>query len=258
MPKFSVVTVCFNAECTIENTIISVISQKFRDFEYLVIDGVSNDGTLEILKKYGNEIDVLVSEPDTGIYNAMNKAANIASGEYIIYMNANDVFFDESILDKVSSSIKNNEYSLVYGDYFLMLNEERYFIRAKKKSKGKIITSHQAIFCRRNLVAEIKFDESLKLAADYKLVNDLLHIGESYYLNFPVCVMEGVGFSSNKKSQILREYFSINKKLFGIVFSSYIFSLAWLSMQVSNFLTMIGLVNLRSYLRKFKGWRVSN
>jgi glycosyltransferase involved in cell wall biosynthesis len=253
---FSVVTVCYNAKKTIEDTIKSIISQEFIDFEYIIIDGGSTDGTIEIIEVYRDSIDIFVSEPDGGIYNAMNKASSIATGDYIIYMNSNDIFVSKNILIQVNDAIGNREYSVIYGDYYLKINNNQYLVSALNKAKGRIVTSHQAIFCKTSFVQKIKFDENLKLAADYKLLTTLLAFGPNLSLNFPVCVMEGVGFSSDKKTQILKEYFYINLNLFGLFYSSKIFIENYTSMFISNLLFSIGLGAVRDYLRKVKGWKL--
>lgn len=256
-PLISVVTICYNASSTIEETILSVINQSLCDFEYVIVDGGSTDGTLKIIEKYRDRVDVLLSESDGGIYNAMNKAAGLASGQYIIYMNSNDVFSSEDILQRVSLTIGDDDYSIIYGDYFLRINNNKYLVRSLPKTKGAIVTSHQAIFCKTSLVLQIKFDENLKLAADYKLVCSLLVLGPHLCLNFPICVMEGVGFSSDKKNQILGEYFEVNKDLYGSIRAWYVFLLAYLSMVMSNILSCIGLVACRDYLRRVKGWKLT-
>ena len=255
-PLISVVTICFNASVTLEQTILSVLSQSLKEgVEYIIVDGGSTDGSLQIIEKYRNRVDVILSEPDDGIYNAMNKAAGLASGEYIIYMNSNDVFASENILERVKNVVGDKEYSVIFGDYYLRINNNKYLVRSQPKRMGAIVTSHQAIFCKKSLVLQYRFDEKIKLAADYQLVSSLLHIGPNLCLNFPVCIMEGVGFSSDKKNQILREYFTINKKLYGSIYASYVFSLTFLSMLTSNILTFVGLGFLRNYLRRLKGWR---
>ena len=100
--KVSVITVSFNAVSCIERTIKSVISQRYNDFEYIIVDGQSNDGTIEIIQKYHAYISKWISEPDRGIYNAMNKAVRICSGEYCIFMNAGDMFVNPLVLKQVS------------------------------------------------------------------------------------------------------------------------------------------------------------
>ena len=97
----SVVTVCYNAADTIEKTMLSVLNQTYHDIEYIIIDGGSTDGTVEIIRKYADRIAYWVSEPDKGIYDAMNKGIKVATGEWINFMNAGDEFVDANVLDKL-------------------------------------------------------------------------------------------------------------------------------------------------------------
>ena len=115
--KFSLITPTYNSAATISRTIVSVIAQEFSDLEYIIIDGGSKDNTLDIIKSYQSKINIkLVSEPDNGIYNAMNKGIKLASGEVVGILNSDDLFFDNSILNLVSESFFDNKIDIVYGD----------------------------------------------------------------------------------------------------------------------------------------------
>lgn len=107
--KISIITVCFNAVGVIEKTILSVISQTYNDVEYIIIDGGSTDGTLDIVKKYENYIAYWISEPDSGIYNAMNKGVKYATGLYCNFMNAGDFFINEKVLENIFTSNRNED-----------------------------------------------------------------------------------------------------------------------------------------------------
>ena len=100
--------VCRNAESTIERTILSVINQTYADVEYIIVDGESTDKTLDIVNKYNDKISLILSEKDNGIFDAMNKAIDLASGDFINFMNADDFFDSDIVLEKVASAIKKN------------------------------------------------------------------------------------------------------------------------------------------------------
>ena len=116
-PKFSIITVCFNSEKTIERTIISVLSQSYQDFEYIIVDGASTDGTLSIIKnyikKYPDKIK-LISEKDSGIYDAMNKGIRSASGDLIGIVNSDD-YYEVDALENISKAYDGEKYEVVYG-----------------------------------------------------------------------------------------------------------------------------------------------
>lgn len=112
----SIITICYNAASDLEKTIKSVAAQKFKDFEYIVIDGQSKDSTLDIIKRNEDVISKWVSEPDKGIYDAMNKGIRMAEGDWLIMMNAGDVFADSEVLANVFKNPISDEISFLYGD----------------------------------------------------------------------------------------------------------------------------------------------
>jgi glycosyltransferase involved in cell wall biosynthesis len=116
-PTISIITVVFNGEDKIEDTIKSVINQLYKNIEYIIIDGKSTDNTVNLIKKYDNYIDVLISEPDDGIYDAMNKGLNIANGDFVYFLNCGDIILEFDTIEKVSQLVKENpDKKLFYSD----------------------------------------------------------------------------------------------------------------------------------------------
>lgn len=125
-PKFSVITVTYNAEKVLEDTVQSVISQTYHHVEYIIIDGASKDGTLEIVNRYRDRIHQLVSEPDKGLYDAMNKGIALATGDYLCFLNAGDSFHEDDTLQKMVHSINGNDLpDILYGETALVDAEQR-------------------------------------------------------------------------------------------------------------------------------------
>jgi glycosyltransferase involved in cell wall biosynthesis len=138
--KFSIITVCKNSEKTIEKTIKSVIEQTYKNIEYIIIDGKSTDNTAGIIKKYINKISHYINEEDNGIYDAMNKGVNLAKGDYISFLNADDRLFDELSIERVCKQIKNDNSKAIdvfYGAVLILDQEtRRYLIPLPFTGKG--------------------------------------------------------------------------------------------------------------------------
>jgi glycosyltransferase involved in cell wall biosynthesis len=167
-PLISVITVVFNGVTTFEETILSVVNQNFKDFEYIVIDGGSTDGTLDIIKKNQDKISFWVSEPDKGIYDAMNKGIQKARGEYIYFLGADDVFIDEFVLGKTSVFFKN-KFNIYYGN---VIFKKRNILYDGKFNGFKLVTrniSHQCIFYPKAVFVEFKYNTVYRIFADYDL-----------------------------------------------------------------------------------------
>ena len=114
--KVSIITVCFNSAEIIEDTIRSVLSQNYEDTEYIIVDGGSTDGTLDILKKYRDRIHKYISEPDDGIYHAMNKGIKLSTGDIVGFLNAGDFYAVETAILQIATSFQKNDCEVVYGD----------------------------------------------------------------------------------------------------------------------------------------------
>lgn len=174
----SVITICFNSASCIERTIKSVIEQSSDNYEYIIVDGKSTDGTIEIIQKYDSYIAKWISEPDKGIYNAMNKGVAMATGEYCIFMNAGDVFYSNNVLETVSSLL-DGTHSIVMGNQ-IYVNEKGYDHYGKYWKSVTLRTIfrgslyHQASFIRRKDLVETPYDESLRMVSDWKLAHELL------------------------------------------------------------------------------------
>jgi len=173
--KISVVTVCYNEENTIRATVESVLGQTYDDLEYLIMDGASKDGTLDIISEYSNDSRMkCCSEPDTGLYDAMNKALARISGEYVIFMNSGDMFYDNDVLSDIAPAL---DADIVYGDVYRRSSSgdftDRYkgthFERMRMMLSG-LAFCHQTQFTKTSLMREYGFRESHKITADYDFV----------------------------------------------------------------------------------------
>ncbi|MFM5888091.1 MAG: glycosyltransferase family 2 protein [Dolichospermum sp.] len=174
-PKVSVVTIAKNAENVIERTIQSVITQNYSHIEYLVIDGNSEDRTKLIIKNYIDHIDKYISEPDRGIYDAMNKGAKMATGDWILYMNAGDYFYDPNALSNLTSALNSDADVILAGVEEVLLDdlEIRHFQKMPKPIKEiwrYMPTSHQATLVRLSCQLKYGFDTSYIWCADHDLL----------------------------------------------------------------------------------------
>lgn len=169
--KISVVTVCLNSADTIRDTIESVINQKNIDLEYIIMDGKSTDGTLEIIEEYaGKSYIKFISEKDSGLYNAMNKALSFCSGDYVIFLNSGDTFLRDDVLARVGEAA-NEE--LIYGNVLRVFGAEELLEKYSGKYcvwklllMGKM-PCHQGIFTRTDRMKQLAFDEQYRICADF-------------------------------------------------------------------------------------------
>lgn len=203
--KISIITVCKNAESSIEKTLLGLYSQTYKNIEHIVIDGVSTDKTLEILENYKDKISVLVSEPDTGIYNAMNKALKLVTGDIVYFLNATDTLYDENVLRKVVQEFeKHPDLEFLWGD--IQFVEDNKDIRIATfediKVKSDLIyrnPCHQCIFYKNELFTKNGgYNEEITLYADYDLNVRMLvkHNSRCKYMPEILARFELGGFST--------------------------------------------------------------
>ncbi|WP_317417557.1 glycosyltransferase family 2 protein [Phocaeicola coprophilus] len=174
-PKFSIITVTYNAGAVLEDTIQSVITQTYRNVEYIIVDGGSKDHTLDIINRYREHIHTLVSEPDKGLYDAMNKGIRLATGDYLCFLNAGDELHEDDTLQLMVHSITGTELpDVLYGETAIV-DEEGHFLRMRRLSapenlnwksfKDGMIVCHQAFFPRRELAEP--YDLRYRFSADF-------------------------------------------------------------------------------------------
>ena len=211
MDKLSIVTVSYNSKDTIEETIKSVIELDWCNKEYIVIDGGSNDGTVDIIKQYGNNIDYWCSESDGGIYDAMNKGVQKATGEWIAFLNCGDIYYKDA-----AEWIQNNNScaDVVYGNISLV-NEHDEIIKRKamplENMLYQMIVHHQAFFVRRKIFEEIGlFDVSYKVAADYDWLLEAYLRGKIFhYVDLYISKYKMGGMSEVEYDTLYQEYMRV-------------------------------------------------
>ncbi len=194
----SIITINYNNREGLRRTIESVVNQTCRDFEYIIIDGGSTDGSVDVIKQYADQIDYWVSEPDKGIYNAMNKGVAVAKGEYCLFLNSGDSLHNNSALAKVFEQGFGAD--IICGT---ILTEGNHLLPSPKEvSLGFFYRSslnHPAAFIRREWLQRYPYDETLKIVSDRKFFIQALIIGGATYKGIPVIVsyFDGNGVSSN-------------------------------------------------------------
>ena len=204
--KFTVITVCYNASATIRETIASVLGQTYRGMEYIVVDGKSTDGTAEILQSITDRRMKFISEKDTGIYNAMNKGLRMADGDYLIFLGADDTFFNEDVLEKVAAKITDTD-SVVYGDVMFRKRQRRYNGAFSRWTWGHRNVCHQCIFYPKTIYRNYRYDETYRAVADWDYNLRLLTDGIRFaYIGETICTFndEGGVSSSSKDRDFLK------------------------------------------------------
>lgn len=205
--KISIITVSLNEKDTIEATFLSVLNQTYKDFELIVVDGGSTDGTLEIIDKYKDKISHFISEPDNGIYDAMNKGIDLATGDFLLFLNANDKLYDDKVFQLVADTLnKNPEVKLLFGDVEIIDKDNNQdYIKTYENmlNKYNFLFSglcHQGTYYSRDL-----FNDYGKYSTEYKICADwefnircvIKNKVKNFYLNSTLAKFQLGGYSSN-------------------------------------------------------------
>jgi len=211
--KVSIITVTYNSEKFLEQTIISVMNQVYNNIEYIIIDGGSKDNTLEIIRKYSHFISNWISEPDNGIYDAMNKGIKLASGDIVGFLNSDDIFYDNNIIKIVASSFKNN-IECLFGDIVFVDNKNTNKItRIYSSHKFKLnyfsyghMPPHPSFYALKSLYTKYNyFKTDYKIASDFDFLlrTLLIHRSKYVYVKAIFVKMRTGGISSAFKNKIL-------------------------------------------------------
>lgn len=211
-PKISIITVCFNAEKTIKQTIESVINQTYENIEYIIIDGKSNDQTLLIIQNYNNKISKIISEPDNGIYNAMNKGINLSTGNYLLFLNADDYLISTTVISNFLAHICKSEISDIYYGNLLIYNKENgagKIWETQKKIDGKLLYNstipHPSTIFRRAIFDDLgTYNESYEITADHEFYIRSLVNGKKFrHINILTALFSTGGISTSKDNSSL-------------------------------------------------------
>ena len=222
-PVLSVVTVVYNNVADIERTMLSVLNQTYQGMEYIVIDGASTDGTLQVIERYKDKLAKLISEKDKGIYDAMNKGIAAATGDYIIFMNSGDGFYSDDTVARVFASAEDAD--IYYGETEMMDEQGNNLGRRRHTApyaftwrdfKYGMSISHQAIYIKRSLVEP--YDPKYQLSADIDWILRAAKKAKSIVnVHAYVARYKMGGMSKQKHKQSLLERFDIMKKHYGFL-----------------------------------------
>ncbi len=222
-PTLSVITIVYNNAADIERTMLSVLGQTYRNIEYIIVDGLSNDGTLDIVKKHGDKTAKLISEKDEGIYDAMNKGLAAATGDYVIFMNSGDEFYAADTVAQVFATEPGAD--IYYGETEMIdaqgksLGQRRH--KAPKKFTWKgfnlgMSISHQAIYIKRSLAEP--YDRRYQLSADIDwIIRAAKKATKIVNVNQYVAKYLVGGMSKKKHKQSLKERFAIMQEHYGLL-----------------------------------------
>lgn len=222
-PKLSVITIVYNNVAAIERTMLSVLNQTYKNIEYIVIDGASNDGTFDVIKKYESNISKFISEPDGGIYDAMNKGLAMATGDYVLFMNSGDEIYSKHTVEDVFASAPSADIyygeTEMYDENWQSLGQRRHQIPEHfnwKSFKFGMNISHQAIYVKRSLTEP--YDLHYKYSADIDWIIKIAKKASNIVNTHQYVAKYLVGGMSKKKHrESLIERFNIFSKYYGFI-----------------------------------------
>lgn len=205
--KISIITVTYNSAETVEDTIQSVVNQTYPDIEYIIVDGLSKDNTLDIVKKYGDKIAKVISEKDKGIYDAINKGVDLATGEVVAILNSDDLYSHNRVIESIMKTFTDSGADAVYGDLvYVERNNTAKITRtwhSGQYKEGKFLKGwmppHPSFFVKRWCYQRFgKFHTNFKTSADYELMLRFIHVNKIKLAYLPeILVRMRLGGQSN-------------------------------------------------------------
>lgn len=253
--EFSIITVSLNTLKHFKKTISSINSQTYKDYEIIVIDGLSNDGTINEIKKKKNNISKKIIEKDRGIYDAMNKGVKVASGKWIIFMNSGDTFYNKNVLKELSKFCLKYKYAeIIFGDTLIDNNYFSYFQNSDYFKNNTILMPfcHQSSAVKSILIKKFLFDKKYNLSSDFNFfLNCYLNGTKFLKFNKLISKVKAGGNSDIFRQKVFTENIKIflNKKSF---FKVFLLCLLKLLEFLKNFLKLILTKKLIMFLLKLK------
>ena len=218
---FSIITICLNNKEGLEKTGNSIMGQTCTDFQWIIIDGASNDGTLDYLSKIQDDKIHWLSEPDKGLYDAMNKGLEEATADYVLFLNAGDVLASTDILEKLKAEIESaNLPDFIYGDCYEQSNAGELLLKKARSAKWiwyGMFTHHQAMIYRLGAVDSLRYKMKYPIGADYAFTAEVLkRTNNTLCVAFPISIFEQGGLSSSNTAQGAKDQWNIRRDILGI------------------------------------------
>ena len=212
--KISIIIVSLNTKVDFLKTLKSIKKQTYKNYEIVIVDGVSNDGTIKEIKKLKKKNIKYIIEKDKGIYDAMNKGIKISKGKWLIFMNSGDNFINKNILKKISKK-KIGKSDILFGDTIIQNNFFNYNSEAKNFTKGTLLMPfcHQSTLVKRNLLTKFPFDLNYKFSSDFNFFINCYYKNYSFLnLNLKISKVTSGGFSDLNRKKVFKENINIIKK----------------------------------------------
>lgn len=259
--KITIITVVYNRKATIEQTIWSVLYQTYKNIEYIIIDGGSTDGTVDIIKKYADRISYWISEKDNGIYNAMNKGILKATGNYIEFLNADDALVNEYVIENIVKKIKTKNMPDVFSSAIWLVDENKKIqlllktLDLENVKKGKVIP-HPGVFMKTHILKKYMFNEKYTIVSDYELLLKCALDNKFFcFENYPTVFFSNAGVSSNYEEKRIEEHYNVLKKYLGVSMANKFLKENNKRKVLSKIKSLFDIMGIMLFLKKIKGWK---